>query len=247
MPLTKVTPPTPVAAIHRAEVKAATEEVARITVDYLRRLLRGLEYPRTEWTTGTATGVGLGTVTADAAQSVGSGSTPSVFQAGDPAPQATAIRGRRVLLARAVGAEQPVRSVRGFYDGRLYGSVAYAVPVGAEVGRPTEPAEIDMEDLDEENYETYIRSWGEYAAQTVEWLVDREWRQNWRTVTRWTYGTVRSVSKPDKTAVVALEKPINRDQVCGFGTRDWNPAQLVGRYVRVGVDPVVGWWVDDWA
>lgn len=250
MPLTHRAPPQPVRAVHVQEVRQATAEFAELVVIYLRRLLRGLEYPRAEWTDGTGTGAGGGVVGASANQSIGTGSVPGVYAAGNRGPTASAVQGKRVMLVRVVGAEEPVRTVRGFYDGRLFSAVAAGPQTGTPVPQPQEPAAVSMEDLDDENYDEYIRQWAEYAAAIVRWLVDREWRQHWTTVTRFTHGTVLSASVAQKVARVRLEDTGgtgSAEQLCGFGSREWKAAQLVGRRVRVAFDPRMGWWVDDWA
>src|SRR5688572_20746425 len=130
MPLTKVTPPQPVRAVHVEEVRRATEELARMVLDYLRRLLRGLEYPRTEWASGLGVGAAAGAVRAQAQQTRGSGTVDGVFVPGTKGPTMAQVSGKRVLLALNVGVEQPVRSVRRFYDGLLINAVSSGPPIG---------------------------------------------------------------------------------------------------------------------
>jgi hypothetical protein len=251
MPLTHLPPPRPVRAIHVAEVEQATRALAEAALTYLRRLMWGLEYPRTEWHRGRGVRATTGAVAATQGPFLGStGVTSAPFVTGSDTPGTAAVADKALLLASLVGTEQPVRSVQRFFDGVLLSVVPDGAPLPPPVQRPVEPETPATDDLDEENFAAYVRAWARWLAAFLEWIVDREWREHFADVTRFPTGTVTSVAVAQKLARVRIdpqgENAGQPTQVCGFGTRAWTAATLNGKHVRLGHNPSLGWFVDDW-
>jgi hypothetical protein len=249
MPLTRRTPPAPVAAIHASEVAAAADGLTRSALAYLRRLLWALEYSRTQWLRGTGQDGRPGVVIATP-QGPLPGAVAGPWTAGTTVPAASALRGQPVLLALQTDNDPPTRTPHRYFDGLLVSTVPQPPPPLPALPPPVPPATGPTDLLDDETLPAYTEAWGRYLAGLLGQLVDRELRAHWDSVTRFVKGTVASVNVRQRTAWVTLDHLPDETVtpvLAGFGTRRWAASQLAGRYVRLGWDPVLGYFIDDWA
>lgn len=249
--LTRRRPPIPVAATHQVEVIETADNFGDAQHDYLHALFDKLILPHTEWSRG----VGQSATSASVFASIGP--SPQSIDINEAAfvtlglPQTTAaVSGRAVLLAIALLKREPAPQWAYYFDGVLLQTVPYTVPRPPRIPLPPAPgAGLRMVEVDDENEPDYLAPKAAYESGLLFYTIDKAWQDRWAHVTHYWHGIVESVQVSAKTALVRLDPfPDATDAVeqsCGFGTRAWTAAQLQGKRVRVGIDPLLGWWIDD--
>lgn len=263
--LTHLKPPAPTHSIHESEVNDFAEKFALELSSALVLMLDRIIYPRTMWGNGAGISVSKGLVTAkpnpisnDTDQPVG------VYEVGAIPVTTAALAGRSVFLAywEDGGPRKVDTRRRKFYDGVLAGPRTggrTATPPDAKSmsaifqhtgGEVVTTAPSAMEVDDESGYYRHVNAWADYFADMVLVFVQEYLLDHWFAVTRYWWGTAESVNTSARVVTVLLDAVGDdpaRSQVCAFGTRMWTKSMIEGKYVRVGVNPREGWWVDDLA
>lgn len=252
MPLTKREPPTPVRAIHDAELAQAEADYAAAVYEYLDLLFERLCFPRTEWLPGTGQSANASSVSASLGPPPNGTGTVTAPLATLSSPQTTgAVSGKRVLAAMHTSGPPQRRTFANYFEGVPFRATPSTAPTPRVPPMPAPPPHVDTATVDAETYPAWVEARGAYNAAALDYAAIALWAERWAQVTRWWFGTVESVNVAAKTAKVRLDPaPDSTEQAtqtCGFGTIAWTAATLGGKRVRVGWSHHIGWFVDDWA